>query len=622
MNLLNTLLKTLEGNDLFIFEGKLLKNKIIESALKLDPVLITILFAQTDLKKVFFAQLDTGIAVFDKDKFIKFVSNKSFLPDSYTSFKNKIGLMSNDEYIKAKEDVVLAWPYKDCVLEGGQSRDDVKSNEVFWNDILATDTIDRLLDPKVLTSFVGLDKNGEHKIDQVDPSDNLLIKGNNLLALHSLKKRFDRLDKKIKLIYIDPPYNTGGDSFLYNDSFNHASWLTFMKNRLEVAKDLLSNDGVIWINLDDNEAHYCKVLCDEIFGRENFVANIIWQKKYSPANDAKWFSDNHDHILVYAKNKSDFQPNLLPRTAEMNERYKNPDNDERGDWKPGGFSVKTYSASYDYPITTPSGKVVYPPAGSCWQTSYENYERLLQDNRIWFGKNGDSKPQLKQFLSEVQQGVVAKTIWTHDEVGHNQLSRAEITALFGDFAFSTPKPEKLMKRIIELSTKEGDIVCDFFCGSGTTIAVAHKMKRQYIGIEQMDYIYTVTKERQRKVIEGEQGGVSQEVNWIGGGSFVFAEMLEMNMQFLHQIQLATTSEDLLRIFERIKQHAVLNYKLNIDQFVELQNDFLLLSLADQKKMLSKMVDKNQLYINYSEIDDYNTEISESMKKLNKDFYGF
>ncbi|MDR0667536.1 MAG: site-specific DNA-methyltransferase [Prevotellaceae bacterium] len=351
--------------------------------------------------------------------------------------------------------------------------------------------------------------------------DNWLIKGDNLFVLQAIEKVYGRA---CKLIYIDPPYNTGNDKFNYNDQFTHAAWLDFMRRRLTVARHFLTDDGSLWINIDDRESHYLKILCDEIFGRENFVINFIWQKKYSPANDAKWFSDVHDHILVFAKNKSLFRPHLLPRSETMNRRYANPDNDPRGVWKPGGFSVKTYSSDYDYPIETPSGKIVYPPSGSCWQTSKVNFLKKCADNRIWFGPRGDSKPQLKQFLSEVRQGIVCKSIWTYDEVGHNQISRNEIIKLFGRYVFATPKPERLLKRIIELATDEHDRVLDFFLGSGTTAAVAHKLNRRYIGIEQMDYIEEVAAQRLQKVIDGEQGGVSPETGWQGGGGFVYMEL--------------------------------------------------------------------------------------------------
>jgi adenine-specific DNA-methyltransferase len=324
---------------------------------------------------------------------------------------------------------------------------------------------------------------------------------------------------------------------------------------------------------------------------------------------------------VFAKSKEDFKPNLLPRTKEMDKRYSNPDNDARGPWKPGGFSVKTYSKEYDYPIETPSGKIVYPPKGSCWQTSKDNYLKKLKDNRIWFGPNKDSKPQLKQFLSEVQRGVVCKSIWTYDEVGHNQVSRSEIVNLFGEFVFSTPKPEKLLKRIIELSTELGDIVLDYNLGSGTTCAVAHKISRQYIGIEQMNYIKTVTVERLQKVMKGDQIGISKEVGWQGGGDFVYLELAEWNENFVKKIQKAKTKEKLKQLWETMKEKAFLSYKVNVKAIDENAKDFKDLSIENQKRFLLECLDKNHLYVNYSEIDDEEYRISKEDKKLNKEFYG-
>lgn len=540
---------------------------------------------------------------------------KGFLNDSYTAFKNKIGLAGNNHFITEGKDVVIAWPYKDCILEAGQTKEDQHKDEILWNETIHAKEIDLLLAPKALANFKSFDKDGGQKIAGFSAHDNLVIKGNNLMALHSLAKRYAA---KVKLIYIDPPYNTGSDGFNYNDSFTHSTWLTFMKNRLEAAYKLLSDDGSIWINIDDKECHYLKVLCDEIFGRDNFIINFIWQKKYAPANDAKWFSDTHDHILVFAKNKTAFKPNLLPRTVEMNKRYANPDKDPRGDWKPGGFSVKTYSKDYDYPITTPSGKIVYPPKGSCWQTSKENYKKKLADGRIWFGANGDSKPQLKQFLSEVQQGTVAKSIWAYDEVGHNQVSRAEIIKLFGDFSFATPKPEKLLKRIISLGSNEGDYVLDFFLGSGTTAAVAHKMRRHYIGIDQMSYIETVAVERLKKVIAGEQGGISEEVGWQGGGSFKYFELMPLNMVYIQQLDKIKTTKELDKLIKNIAASPFANYA-----FAKLKEaDWIGLSDNDKRKLATELLDKNQLYLPYSDVEDADYKIPPDEIKLNHAFYNY
>lgn len=352
--------------------------------------------------------------------------------------------------------------------------------------------------------------------------DNMLIHGDNLLALKALEAEYSG---QIKCIYIDPPYNTGNAFEHYDDGYEHSIWLSLMRDRLEILKNLLADDGSIWISLDDNEQAYCKVLCDEIFGRKNFVCNVIWQKKYSPANDAKWLSDNHDFIIVYAKNKETWRPNLLPRSEEMNARYKNLDNDPRGLWKAGDCSVKTYSASCDYSITTPSGRIVNPPAGYCWRYSKEKFEELRADNRIWFGPTGNNVPAIKRFLSDVKQGATALTVWTYDEVGHNQDAKKEVKEFNSSDVFATPKPEKLIHRILTLATNPGDLVLDSFLGSGTTAAVAHKMGRRWIGIEMGDHIYSHCLPRLKKVIDCENaGGITKSVKWQGGGGFKFYEL--------------------------------------------------------------------------------------------------
>jgi len=355
----------------------------------------------------------------------------------------------------------------------------------------------RLLASDPATTLLKADESHNSKSENAK-SENLLIKGDNLEVLKHLIGAYY---EKIKMIYIDPPYNTGSDGFVYQDdrkftvkelaqlagideekakrilnftqskSNSHSAWLTFMYPRLYIAKHLLREDGVIFVSIDDNEVAQLRLLMDEIFGEENFIRNVIWEKKYSPANDSKVISDIHDHIIVYAKNINKWELIPLPRTDEMNSRYTNPDNDPRGPWKPGGLSAKTYNSKYDYSIKTPSGKIVYPPSGSCWQVSKEKLKELIEDNRIYFGKNGDSKPQIKQFLSEVKNGLVPKSIWKYNEVGHNQVSRKEITDLFsGIFLFDNPKPTKLLRYILNISVSslENELILDFFAGSGTT----------------------------------------------------------------------------------------------------------------------------------------------------------
>jgi len=360
--------------------------------------------------------------------------------------------------------------------------------------------------------------------------ENLLIYGDNLLGLKALERNYTG---KIKCVFIDPPYNTKSLFSHYDDSLEHSLWLNMMKERLIIMHRLLKEDGSIWISIDDDECHYLKVLCDEIFGRKNFISNVIWEKKYSPQNDAKWLSDSHDHVLVYAKN-IDFKPcgknikkrlNLLPRSTEMDSRYKNLDNDHRGPWMSDNLSVKRITPKDIYPILTPSGREVWPPPGTSWRVSKQKFSELKSSNRIWFGKNGNNVPRLKRFLSEVQDGVVAKTIWFRNEVGDNQEAKKEVIKINAKDVFSTPKPERLIQRILHLATKPGDLVLDSFAGSGTTGAVAHKMKRRWIMIELGDHCHTHIIPRMEKVISGEdQGGISEQVKWKGGGSFNYCEL--------------------------------------------------------------------------------------------------
>lgn len=631
-NIFDTVADLLLTNDKYKAEdGKLLKAVVYSDVMAMNETLLTLLLSNEDVKETFFKDVQ-GTLVFDKQKFAWFMESKEFLPDSYTSYTNKIGLTHNGSFISQTNDVVLDFPYKDCVLEGGQDKDDQKRSEIFYNETIASDEISRMLAPKVFTNAKRYTAVGSKDLlGNLDPDtikvkeetgitfkddDNLIIKGNNLIALVSLLKRYEG---KVKCIYIDPPYNTGSDSFNYNDNFNHSTWLTFMKNRLEASYRLLSDDGSIWINIDDDEVHYLKVLCDEIFGRDNFVANIIWKKKFSPQNDARYFSDMHDHILLFAKNKENFKVNGLPRSEEMDSRYQNLDNDPRGPWTSGDFSVRTYNESTDYPITTPSGRVVNPPTGRCWRASKEKFDEMVDENRIWFGEDGSNVPRVKRFLSEVKQSVTPQTIWDYSEVGHNQEAIQNLNKMFGKKIFDTPKPESLLQRIIHIGSNEDDIILDFFTGSGTTAAVAHKMGRRYIGVEQMDYIQDITVERLKKVLEGEQGGISKAQNWHGGGSFVYCELKENANTLITTIQNAT--EDTI---ESVKAAIYANERivpyLTKQELADADKDFENLTLEEKKQALIKLVDKNKLYVNASDMDDESYHVSDDDKKFTKSFY--
>ena len=545
-------------------DGILLKNQTQELARKNDLALIKLLLSDNAIKQHFFFEVEKTL-IFDKEKFIRFVSNKQFLPDSYTAFKNKIGLTAGDEYLSENKEVVLAWPYKDCVLEGGMTKEDQKRDEIFYNETLAPDDINRLLDAKVFTNFKRIDKKGEHKLDGFRRDekgvikDNLIIKGNNLLALASLKKEFAG---KVKLIYIDPPYNTGNDGFNYNDSFNHSSWLVFMRNRLEIARQLLSNDGSIYMQLDYNEVHYCKVLMDEVFGRDNFQREIIWDMTVLSGYKtlAKNWIRGHDSILFYTKNSTNFKFNKLmqPHTKDYEKMFNKTDKDGR------------------------------------------KYMVAHGSTRYWDEIKDKGKP--------------------YGDVWNNIMSFQQQPTSGERMEFDGQKPEKLLDRIIRSATNEGGIVLDYHLGSGTTCAVAHKMQRQYIGIEQLDYAENDSVVRLKNVINGDKTGISKAINWKGGGDFVYMELAKWNEEWIEKIEKAKTQKELTKLWDEMKETAFLSYKVDPKTVEANAKDFADLSIADQKKFLIECLDKNQLYVNLSEIEDKEYRVSKEDIKLNKEFY--
>ncbi len=623
----------LNQNDTFIVEGVLNKNKLAELARQYNPELLNLLMSDEKISHHFFTKLETGVLVFKKDVFLQFLNNKEFLPDSFTTYKTKIGLATGDKYLSENSDVVLNFPYKDCVLEGGQTKDDAKRQEIFFNETLAPTEINRLLDDKVLTNFKRYDENGEGEVGELTYTDNLIIKGNNLIALHSLKKRFAG---KVKLIYVDVPYyfrKNIGDAFQYNSNFKMSTWLVFLKNRLEIAKELLREDGSIWIHSGEDGMHYLKVLGDSIFGQDKFVGTLPRKVRDGKSDVPFNFSQDFDWVLVYT-NGTERQA-IVGREVER-KYYETPDFPNRP-WRTADLTKQTTvkeRPNSDFTMVNPKTGKEYPvnPKRS-WAVTKDTFEEWYQNGGIGFPDDYDfmkgDRPFRRVFrdedLSKGKPTYASSEILLKDFITDllaktkNKDGNDEITELFSRDDFSYAKPEKLIKDIVQVSTQEGDLVLDFFMGSGTTAAVAHKMNRQYIGIEQMDYIETVSVERLKKVIAGEQGGISKDVNWTGGGSFVYAELKNDAQDFKDAIFKATRADELLELFETAKKSSFLSYRIDPKKLKA--SEFEKLSLAEQKQLLFEIIDNNNLYVNYSDIDDTDYQISADDKRLNHAFYG-
>ena len=613
-------------------EGELKKWVVLERARNFDSGLIKLLLNNNDLMKHFFMEVNS-VLVFKQSIFMQFLEQKNYLNDSHTRYKNKVGLTIDGKYLKQRNEVALVWPHKDCMLEGGQTHEEQKREEIFFNEILAQDEITQLLEPKVLTNTKVFNKNGEHAFngftrDGNTITNNLIIKGNNLLALHSLKKGFAG---KVKLIYIDPPYNRNGDSFNYNDKFNHSTWLTFMKNRLEIAKVLLRDDGIIFVQCDDNEQAYLKVLMDQIFKRENFINTMVWlNKEGGGGSDSSFFIKKEEYALCFAKNRSNLKVNKRITEEDLSYNHSDKHVTTRGKYKLiklNSFSIQ-YSEKLNYEITLPNEEKVFPSENGkrgCWRWGKDQYEWGLANDHVEFKKNKQNKLWVytKQYFKVDYQGNFIKRslpYLTRIDDFSSTTATKEQESLFGEKLFSYPKPEGLMQKIIEMATEKKDIILDYHIGSGTTIAVAHKMDRQYIGIEQMDYVKDIVCKRLKKVINNEQGGISKSVNWQGGGSFIYFELKKYNEIFINQINAANDSNALLEIWERMKEKSFLNYNIDIKKQEEHINDFKALSLEQQKQQLCELLDKNQLYVNLSSLYDKDFACSDAEKQLSRDFY--
>lgn len=572
MKLYQTLEKQIKKEPNYVSDnGEIKKWVVLNKAQNFDEELIGLLLEDADLKDKFFIQVK-DVWVFKQSLFIQFLEQKNYLNDSYTQFKNKVGLTIDGKHLKQRNEVSLVWPFKDCVLEGGQSREEDKREEIFFNEVLAQDEITELLDPKVLTNAKRFDKDGEKELCHSDCreeslfnrnengtiTDNLIIKGNNLLALHSLKKEFAG---KVKLIYIDPPYNTGNDSFNYNDRFNHSSWLTFMKNRLDIAKSLLTDDGSILVQADWNEIHYLKVLLDSVFNRENFRNEIIWAYHGPGSPKMKQYNRKHDNILWYSKSASDwiFNGDEVRMSSEVHV---------------GGFNNEmNANVSSEY---TDRGKI----PEDWWEMGRDKEEFVEEMSNLYdeYGK------------------IQNKNWWKMAVAARIRIDGKKRSG------YLTEKPYKLIERFIKAHTNKNDIILDFFAGSGTTGFVSNYLERQFILVEQLENTHEIIKDRFK------------------GINYTYLELKKYNQTFIEKIEEAKHEKTLLQIWEEMKAKSFLNYNVDIQKQEQHIEDFKTLSLEEQKQHLCELLDKNQLYVNLSSLNDKNFECTPEEQKVTREFY--
>ncbi len=606
-NFNDKLIARLKTNPNFIDEsGELLPAAVKDHAWQLDHNLIKLLLSDPEIKSTFFDEID-GHWVFNHNTFINYITDKNFLANSYTCFRNKIGLNIGDKFLRERGEVSLVWPYKDCVLEGGQTKEEEKRKEIFFNETLAQDEINQMFDPKVLTNWKHHTAEGEQEVTDIQRDENgiirenLIIKGNNLIALHTLKQQFRG---QVKLIYIDPPYNTGSDSFGYNDSFNHSSWLTFMKNRLEVAKELLTDDGVFFASCDDNEQAYLKILMDEIFGNENFITNFVVIRAEG-GGLAKQVVKGHDYLLTYAKNIENFEPLRKPKDI----RGKIVEKDGKKYW-----------------IEEDWLRVEFGKYGTCY---YEDIERIkgkakkdeidkgIEEGQYILLNKGKNKTIVGRYRALDEDGSKFYSVLKH----LNADGKNELKDLMGEDIFAFPKPTALLKEIILGATffkkdKEA-IILDFHAGSGTAAHAVLELNKQdngnrkFILVEQMDYVEDVTVPRVEKVMEKQSSG-----------DFIYCELMQYNQAFINKIQTAQSSEELVVLWREIAENSFLNWYVNEETPQEAVNDFIAIDdVETQKHLLAELLDKNQLYVNLSEMEDADFEVSAEDKVLNEKFYG-
>jgi adenine-specific DNA-methyltransferase len=624
-----------------------------------DEIILGLLIGNPETKAKFFLDIN-GIMVF-KTKDFRFFMEENKVDNSYTIYKNKIGLTDGRKFLRDTPDVVLDFPFKDCVLEGGQTKDDSVRNEIFFNNVIAHDEIDRLLYPKAFAGYkrftsdkavnkvldsksketeTGSNNVGQyfHRNEQGTITDNLIIKGNNLIALHSLKTEFK---SKVKLIYIDPPYNTGSDSFGYNDRFNHSTWLVFMKNRLEVARELLRDDGVIFVQCDDNEQAYLKVLMDEIFGRENYL-NCVAVKMSTSAglkmsNIETKLLKIKESIVIFTKKPGKFKlqnidelySNKAEYETERSDKYIENIEDPFEQWYFCSLHqafqkyAKPKQEKFDFVNENCDrifNHVINPSTKKAWGKLSEGDKIKLKDKVRSYGVAGSGYKYAfnDHVFIPYNPKILDGDMWVDNySIGGTKSHEGGVEFNNGK------KREVLLKRIINISTNQGDIILDYHLGSGTTAAVAHKMGRQYIGVEQMDYIQDISCVRMQKVLNGEQGGISKSVNWEGGGSFVYLELAKNNDNGKAEILACSTTKKLVALFDRLYNRYFLNYNLKIKNFAEktlASEEFGSLNLDEQKKVFLEMLDLNQMYVHATEVEDKMFGVSKSDIDVTQEFY--
>ncbi len=645
MSFNSKLINLLKTNPNFVdAEDELLLTAIQDHAWKLDHDLIKLLLNDGEIKTKFFDEID-GYWIFNLNTFIEYISQKNFLDNSYTRFRNRIGLTIANKYLSERGEVSLVWPYKDCVLEGSQTKEEEKRKEIFFNEVLAQDEINRLLDPKVLTNFARYTAKGRELIKEFNRDENgvirenLIIKGNNLITLHTIKSQFRG---QVKMVYIDPPYNTEGENntFIYNNNFNHSSWLTFMKNRLEVAKDLLTEDGVIVITIDDYEYAHLKLICDEVFNRENYVGTIVIQSNPRGRTINSYFATCHEYALFYAKDIYNVTINNIKLTKQQELDFDNKDDISEYRLLPfrrsGGTSTPEERPNSYYPIYYDEKHKVFSlekidgyleifPIDKLgkkrvWRQTRPSFlEAVKRGDMVCKKSNGKYVIYMKD---RIKEGRKPKTIWTESKYDASANGTMILKDIFnGEKVFSYPKSLFSVKDTIDIITERGgnDIVLDFFSGSGTTAHAVIELnqedngRRQFILCEQMDYIEKVTKERVRKVMKK------------SSDEFIYFELLKYNEMFIERIQTVDNFDELQGILQDLAKYSFLNWYINPEMPEEAMNDFIAIGkekqgLEKQKKLLVELLDKNQLYVNLSEIDDERFAVSEEDKRLNKAFY--